>query len=165
MELIQFVLSIKFAIVDIYFWDTSALAKHYFQEVGTVNARLWLANISLQHWITRITLAEISSAIVRRMPPADSTRYLAQFDTDVRSLQIGSLDDGLVTDAIRLTRQHHLRGCDSLQLAAAYRLANAIVQWNVSQHSIDRFYFVCSDDDLNRAAQAEGLVVMNPAQP
>ena len=150
--------------MDINFWDTSALAKKYFEEPGSANARARLDSGTGQHWITRLTLAEISSAIVRRMPPADAAQYLAQFDADVRSLQIGSLDDALISHAVTLTRQHRLRGCDSLQLAAARRLADATLQWSAAQNlGADDFVFVCADDELNRAARAEGLRVVNPS--
>ena len=149
--------------MEIWFWDSSALVKRYFDEPGTATVRGWAADASRQHWITRITLAEISSVIVRRIPANDAAQYLAQFDTDVRSFNIGSLDDTLVTEAVALTRLHRLRGCDSLQLAAARRLDNAITQLNESQtDDADVFFIVCTDAELNRAATVCGLVVINP---
>jgi hypothetical protein len=51
-----------------------------------------------------------------------------------------------------LAKQHHLRGCDGIQLAAALRVA--IVETDL--------VFVSSNAELNNAARAEGLAVENP---
>lgn len=149
-----------------YFWDTSALVKRYFAEAGSAAVRARLQATGDEHFVVRLTVAEISSALVRRAKPAEAARYLAQFDEDVASnFHMRPLEDELMVSAIALVRQHHLRGCDSLQLAAALHLADDLrevaAELNLDEEAV-ALTFVCADDLLNDAATAQGLAVINP---
>ena len=146
-----------------WFWDSSALVKLYFAELGSGQVRLWLADQEHHNWITGISRAEISSAIVRRMTPVNARRYLAQFDSDVLAFHISSTDDALLTSAVALVRGHRLRGCDGLQLAAAVRLAAESSSIGARLGDLSELcVFVSADDALNAAATAEGLRVRTP---
>ena len=138
------------------FWDTSALAKRYFQEDGSAYVVALLDDEEALHVASRLTLAEVPSAIVRRVTAQDDAdRLLAQFDRDIRLLfDLAEFDNALVDEAAVLVRRHRLRGCDSLQLASALRLAKAAEG--------DLLVFICADGDLNTAAAAEGLAVVDP---
>ena len=63
----------------------------------------------------------------------------------------------VITDAMRLSEAHGLRGYDAVQLAVALELENRFKAQNLSS-----IIFVSADDNLNSAAQAEGLTVDNP---
>ena len=141
-----------------WFWDSSALVKLYFEELGSAQTRDWLTDKTHRHWITGITRAEISSAIVRRLTPAVARQYTAQLDSDVLEFHIVRTDDDLIARAVGLVRRHRLRGCDGLQLAAAMMLVPA----STGSGMADVCVFVSADDVLNTAAAAEGMQVRNP---
>lgn len=138
---------------DIFFFDSSALVKRYFLEPGTNYVNRLVSSYPTVHFIARITLAEIASAIVRRAPLVNVSVLLAYFDNDARQVFTSvTVDDALIDAAVVLIRVHRLRGADSLQLAAALRIARRLP--NLS--------FVSADDELNGAALGEGLAVENP---
>jgi len=142
-----------------HFYDTSAIVKQYFAETGSKRVDAMLSDAAITHIISRLTLTEVNSAIVRRaraQAVADLTR---RFEHDVEAV-FGTvmLDEAMFDEAVVLVRRHRLRGCDSLQLASAIRLNQALQMID----EVDRVIFICADDDLNAAATAEGLAVMNP---
>ena len=57
--------------------------------------------------------------------------------------------------SVALGVKHRLRGCDALQLAAAVSLKKAAGR---------PVRFICADEDLNVAARAEGLAVVDPGR-
>jgi hypothetical protein len=63
----------------------------------------------------------------------------------------------LIERAIELTGKHRLRGYDAVQLAAAIELPERWLDLG-SPSPI----FVSADNNLNRAAKAEGFIVENP---
>jgi hypothetical protein len=58
--------------------------------------------------------------------------------------------------AAALVWRHSLRGADAVHLATALAVREEMADET-------EFYFVSSDLSLNRAAQAEGLAVIDPA--
>ena len=151
--------------MPVLFWDTSALVKKYFAEVGSETVQVLLGAPGHFHNIAPLTLAEVSSAIVRRANPDQATELLAAFDEDVRPgglVNVLEFPDDIFGRAVELVRRHRLRGCDALQLVAA-------VAWAVAFRELEDvgeqdYLFVCADDALNVAARAEGLAVINPAK-
>ena len=104
-------------------------------------------------------MADATSALIRRLDATIATATLTRFDADASSsLVLSGLDDALVKEGVSLVQRHRLRGCDSLQLAAALRVRQALTDTQVGA----TFYFVCADHELNLAAQTEGLLVDNP---
>ena len=61
----------------------------------------------------------------------------------------------VINTSVTLGVKHRLRGCDALQLAAAVALKKATGR---------PLRFICADEDLNRAARAEGLSVLDPGR-
>jgi hypothetical protein len=57
----------------------------------------------------------------------------------------------IVNDTVKLARKHQLRECDEMQLSDALSFI---------KNSSD-LVFICSDNNLNKAACAEGLAVEN----
>jgi hypothetical protein len=58
---------------------------------------------------------------------------------------------------MELTKEHHLRGYDAVQLATALVLRDFL-----QRQGITDLIFVSADYDLCRAAAAEGLMTENP---
>jgi uncharacterized protein len=145
--------------VAVHFWDTSGLVKRYVQETGTG----WVQALTdpqqgHSHFLVRITLAEIVSAVTRKekgrtIAPADAATALADFDTDcTQQYVIIEVSAGLVDRACLLARKHALRGYDAVQLAAALEV----------QFVEPTLILVSADVDLNAAAITEGLPIENP---
>ncbi|GBC95061.1 hypothetical protein HRbin16_00848 [bacterium HR16] len=65
----------------------------------------------------------------------------------------------IVRQAMELAERHGLRGYDAIQLASALA-----VQQELTYYGAEPLVFVSADDELNRAAQAEGLRIENPNQ-
>ena len=145
----------------IWYCDSSALVKRYVREVGSS----WFRQQQSQHQIltSALALTEIAAALARRRRDgAISTfefhRSRAQF---TRHLQAGqyillpaTLD--MIDRATLLTYRLPLAAYDAVHLATAqdYLKAGSV--------DADQFCFVTADDQLQRAAHAEGLKTVNP---
>jgi uncharacterized protein len=145
--------------MPVYFLDSSALVKGYRTEAGTPRVNQLLRGLD-PLIISQLAHLEVSSALVRRArEPQVSSQKLQQsldeIDREVaRSMEVISIDDDLIIDAVRLTRNYGLRAADAIQLASAL-IART--------HRLPQeFIFVSADDELNSAAAAEGLHVENP---
>jgi predicted nucleic acid-binding protein len=148
----------------VYFFDSSAIVKHYMQETGTqwVNSIIDpVANHII--YLARITGVEVISAITRRersgtMSAQDAATALAQFRKDFASeYQALEMTAALLTRAMSLAETHALRGYDAVQLAAALE-----VNHFYSVSGLPALTLISADAELNTAAIAEGLTVDNP---
>lgn len=138
--------------MPIHYYDTSALAKRYFVEAGSERINALLSDPD-GHVCSRLALVEVSAAICRRAHPRGRDDLLKRFDSDAAHVfAIAEIDAPSFDTAIMLVRRHALRGCDALQLAAALRI--------FARDS--EMVFICADGDLNTAASAEGLRVIDP---
>lgn len=137
-----------------YFFDTSALVKRYMRETGSRWVNSLVTQPTTRVYISRLAEAEVSAAITRRLSGNAATRLLSYFDQDVATSYIQlTITDSIIDEAVQLTRRHRLRGCDALQLATAHQLAQLQ----------PTTLFLCADNDLLIAAQAEALNCDNPA--
>jgi uncharacterized protein len=147
----------------VYFVDSSALVKRYLLEVGST----WLDNLLSQPnddiLIAEITQIEVIAAITRRgrstsMSPQDATKACNRFKADVSSeYQVATLTSTMINSAVLLAETHALRGYDAIQLATALEV-NAVALAN----SLPALTFVSADNELNKVAQTEGVLVDNP---
>ena len=135
--------------------DTSALFKRYVEEDESeaVLARMEEASTVGTVLITRVEVAAALARAVRDQRMADDEareaerEFLGDWDDFAR---IG-VTDALTAQAGRLAWQHDLRGYDAAQLAAA-------LAWrDTTEDTGDEFVFACFDNELCRAAAAEGL--------
>ena len=136
--------------------DSSALAKRYLEEAGTARV-LELFNTD-HHLITsRLTQVEVTSAAVRRGRageiPDDLLRdVLVPLDDDLRAaLEVSPLSESTLIRSTDVARGHGLRAADAVQLACC-----------LTARSSGEVTLVSSDEELNTAARAEGLTVINP---
>jgi len=143
--------------------ETSALVKRYAVETGTAWVRALCDQPDHVIAVALFGLAEVAAAAngKRRggaMDQVATDAILADLKADAAS-QYSLLDvDQLVVDeAIELTGRHRLRGYDAIHLACALRLNRALVG-----HHVAPLTLVSADDDLLRAARAEGLPAENP---
>lgn len=68
-----------------------------------------------------------------------------------------AIEASILSRAVGLTQSHRLRGYDAVQLAAALTLSDALVG-----AALPPLAMISADDDLNAAAQAEGLAADTP---
>jgi predicted nucleic acid-binding protein len=142
-----------------YFFDSSALAKRYVTETGTV----WVQALTdpaagRMIYVARITLVELVSAITRRrrngdLTPIAASAVLADVRADFAAgYQVIEIAAALITRAEALAEQHALRGYDAVQLAAALEVNTAYIAAGQTPVTL-----VSADLELNAAAATEGL--------
>ena len=149
-----------------YFYDSSAISKHYHLEIGTDVVDGFLSEPDSQHYISRLTIIEIHSVFARKVRMRDITetdfvRLLRLLRADIFRSLLGVVRflDEHYGEAERLLRSHSLhrglRTLNALQLSVAVTLAR--------HGGLD--HFVCADIRLADAAIAKGLSVLNPEAP
>lgn len=146
--------------------DTSALAKRYVSEVGSSWIRTITDSGSGNYcWIAAITQVELVAALFRRTRIGTLALAQAQQTAQVFHQELGSHFlvvpvRGIVLDeAVRLVQAHPLRAYDGLQLAVALYLHG-----ENRRQGLPALVLVSSDQILNQAAVAEGLLVEDPAR-
>ena len=154
-----------------YFLDTSALVKAYSVEAGSRRVQNMIRGAKVQPPDNRLvasTLAhpEPASAIARILDgPEAASRGFGQLHRqqlprtlarDLGKSVLLSPADPHMSTAAELVWKHRLRGADAVHLATALAARQ-------DAPSNSEFYFVSSDLALNRAAEAEGLDVIDPA--
>lgn len=148
----------------IYFLDSSGLVKRYIREAGSkwiLNLVRPSANNSL--YVARIAGVEVIAALARRrkgnlLGSAETAKAVSRFEKHfIRRFEKVNITPNLIASAMKLADKHSLRGYDAVQLAAALAVESEIKIIGAS-NSI----FVSADNELNIAAQAEGLAVENP---
>lgn len=147
----------------VYFLDSSALAKRYVAETGSV----WvssLVNPAAGHrlHVARITAAEVMAAIARRaregsLGPIEAEAAARRLRADLLALlRISEVSPAVVASAMDLAWRHGLRGYDAVQLAAALELHRSYRDAGITMTAL------CADAHFNTAATAEGLTLDDP---
>jgi predicted nucleic acid-binding protein len=153
----------------VYFFDTSALAKHYAPENGTK----WVKSLidpamGNDIYIARIAGAEVIAAIRRKVrdkqtTQAEAVRVIAGFRSDFTTLfQIVEITDVVVNRAMTLIENNKLTGYDGIQLATAMEIDDDLLALGLPAIGTPALTMVSADKDLNIAAGAEGLIVEDP---
>ena len=148
----------------VYFVETSALAKRYITETGSVWLRTLLApSTGCSIYVVRVTAVEIIAALTRRergrtLAPTDATIARQAFRTDfTTTYQVIEVTPSLANRAMRLAEQHGLRGYDAIQLAAGLE-----VHVRYLAAGLPAVTFISADTELKVAAMAEGLIIADP---
>jgi len=151
--------------MSVFYFDTSAIVKRYVVETGTD----WIMaltnpdrnNLSV---IAEITLAETAATIAAKHRAAQGITHQERDEAVQLFLQHCHTDYHLIPThriiierAILLTQNHRLRGYDAVQLATALNTNEKLIIGGLSP-----LVFVTADNDLNNAAQSEGLSTDNP---
>lgn len=133
--------------------DTSALVKLYVDEEGSQAARL---RVSRARGVATSAIAyvEARAAFARKrrqrgLLPAAHRRIVRAFDADWERYMRLEVTDSLIRDAALLAEAHRLRAYDAIHLASATVLRSRLAE---------PVLFLSWDEDLESAAQREGLV-------
>lgn len=148
----------------VYFVETSALAKRYIAETGSVWLRAPLdPSTGCSIYVVRVTAIESIAAITRRergrtLAPTDAAAARQAFRSDLAiAYQIIKVTPALAHRAMLLAEKHGLRGCDAVQLAAGLE-----VHVRYLAIGLPAITFVSADTELNAAAMAEGVPIADP---
>lgn len=147
-----------------YYFDSSSAVKRYAKEKGT-NFLINLFRPSAKNFLysAKITEVEVCAAFARRQKGLTLTakqasksvfRFRRMFDERFFAVD---LSDSIINEAVSLTETYALRGYDAVQLATALETNHKRLRDGLSA-----LIFVSADNELNNAAQAEGLAVENP---
>ncbi|MEO7911181.1 MAG: type II toxin-antitoxin system VapC family toxin [Roseiflexaceae bacterium] len=147
-----------------FYADSSVLIKRHIREVGTDWVQA-LADPAIGNAITtaRVSIVEVWSALNRRaregnLAPSDYTRSTVDFAAlSATEYTLIDLTAGIATRAQALLERHPLRAYDAVQLASALFANDLLIA--MEQPALT---FLCADDRLLNAAQAEGLAIDNP---
>jgi len=150
--------------VPVIFWDASGLAKRYTDEGGrlTVN-RIFAEAVPDEMYVTPLGYSETYSILIRKHNSGllDSRAFWAATNA-LRSEIIGasgfgllSITDALIFGSLALMGTHNINSADAAILSTYLQFQRA---------SRVPCLLVASDKRLLRAAQAEGLNVLNPEE-
>ena len=143
-----------------YYLETSPIVKLYVREPGT-DRLLRLVDFTEPHQFALLSIAqlELRSALRRRERAGDldgrvAAEVLERFDLHLGTIFVRQgVSDAVLDLACTVIDRYLLRGYDALQLAGCLALKRAAPLTPV---------FVCADQQLLQAAEAEGLVWLDP---
>jgi hypothetical protein len=144
-----------------YFLDSSALLKRYLEEENSERIREATdPKKGKAIYIAQTTGVEVIATFARaskrfnRLSPVDAEKLKHDFIFDeVEQYIVVSITSDVMQEAQALADNYALRGYDAIQLASAKALERALREQGA-------FHILISgDDELNEAAEAEGLKV------
>ena len=146
--------------MSVYYLDTSALVKLYVREPGT-EQMLQLVDPAGGHTLALLglTRVEFRSAVRQRERAGDVARDIAENLIDsidehlANFFLVQPITDLVIQEAAALLDRHALRAYDAVQLAGCIML-----RARLGRHAT----FVCSDRQLLKAAEDEGMTVLDP---
>lgn len=145
------------------YFDSSALVKRYLAETGSVWVQARCNDLARTIVTAELSRVEIAAAFASKLrgqfiDRAEYQSIRAKLATDAqRRHQLIPITSQRVDEAIELTARHKLRGYDAVHLACALYLNRLLLD-----DGLPPLTLVAADDDLLKAAQAEGLAIENP---
>jgi predicted nucleic acid-binding protein len=146
-----------------FYLESSALVKRYAVETGTAWVQTLCGQADRVIAVALIGLVEVAAAVAGKrrggimdQVTADAIMNDLKADAAVQYSLLG-VDEHTVDEAMMLTGRYRLRGYDAIHLACALRLDRALLA-----RRLPPLVLVTADDDLLKAAQAEGLGTENP---
>ena len=142
------------------YFDTSALAKLFFQEEGTDVVTGLVLDQSNVIWILDLARVEFYSALYRRYRAGELNEEILQialngFEKQLKRFRIEPMTSALINEASvllqRYGRNKGLRTLDALQLGGFSLIAEN-----------NDWCFVSADHTLCKVAQLAGYVAINP---
>ena len=149
-----------------FYFDVSALAKRYTNEIGTDLIDHIFITVPLERLkCLTIGALEVFWIFVRkrndgRITVSDFVQAVMRFDQEVTAddsdFELLPTPDSLLQTAMDFVDRHSINGTDALVLCSALETGSHL------RNAGDDLVLVAADQRLLRAAQAEGLSVLNP---
>ena len=142
---------------NLIFFDTSSWIKCYILECGSTEVQNFILeqsqNRKNKFVASAVTYAEMVATFARalngrRLTEIEYNMMIVDFKDKWDDFYVPEVDADHIVQSGRCAEKYTLKGCDAFQLASA--IASKV---NL---------FVCSDNDLLKAAEAEGFIVWNP---
>ncbi|MDM8527820.1 type II toxin-antitoxin system VapC family toxin [Anaerolineales bacterium HSG24] len=153
----------KTSVGQVCYFDSSALVKRYFTEIGSVWVQTRCGDSKNLIVIAEITRVEMAAAFARKVrgkfiTQAEYHQAQTQIISHIQNqYRLVAITSQRIDTAVDLTSQHKLRGYDAVQLACALYFNQLLVSKVLSP-----LIFISADNELLIAAQAEGLQTENP---
>ncbi|QDA31717.1 type II toxin-antitoxin system VapC family toxin [Thermococcus indicus] len=137
--------------MEVAFFDTSALVKHYHIERGSSIVNELMENYVVA--ISELAILEMTSALNRRFLSGELTKrklewVLERFYSDLENYVVVTISSETISLATSFVLKHGLKTLDSLQLASALKIKDEVS------------VFVTFDEKLKNAAEKEGFTVL-----
>jgi len=146
-----------------FYWDSSVVVKRYVDEPGSAWVRLQAAAPENVFLTNEMTIVEVSAAIAISIRVGKLTKRQGQHayrdfanDVETGAYQLLGVTRLLIDRAALLPRAHPLKGYDAVHLATGLQAARNLADQEIV------LVFASGDDQMLRAAEAEGLMADNP---
>ena len=147
--------------MGVYYLDTSALVKLYVREPGS-EAMIRLASPSARHTLAMLSLTRVEFRAAVRLrertgdiPSESAQALIARMELHLPGLYlVQPVTEAVIEEAATLLDRYPLRAYDAVQLAGCLSLRSRLSEPPT---------FACADRQLMRAAEQEGLAVLDPA--
>jgi len=146
------------------YFDSSALVKRYANESGTEFVLMICQKEDTTIAISDVTIAELGATFARKLREGNMTENEYKLILDIflndysnRYFKVPISFKVLIL-AIRLAKKNSLRAYDAIQLACAIKVRSEIE----AKENMVEIAFVVADKTLEKAAQVEGFVTINP---
>jgi predicted nucleic acid-binding protein len=148
----------------VYYLDSSAWLKKYFQEDGTA----WMVNFFARNEERELACAslgviEVTATLARKhkSQSIDSRSYqdaLEELESDWENFSQIQLTEEIVAEAKTSAKKFALRGADAVHFASALLLREDPL------HEDDQIVFIVCDKELKAAAKLAGFTVVDPQE-
>lgn len=145
------------------YFDSSALVKRYLAETGSAWVQARCNDPARTITTVDLSRVEVAAAFAGKLrgeciTQAEYQEVQAKLAADAQKrYQLIPVTPQRVDEAIELTARRRLRGYDAVHLACALHLNRALLDDNLTPLTL-----VAADNNLLKAAQAEGLKTENP---
>ncbi len=150
----------------LYFLDTSALVKLYYQEKGSKLVYNILTGEGT-FCISSLAYPELIATFSRKVKAKeininDFDNIISTWKVDYKSLfAVVGIGNEIIDYAGSLAEKYALKGADAIQLACAFEIKKRIEK---SKYEDVDFILVSSDKELLEAGDSEGFETLNPEE-
>lgn len=148
----------------VFYFDSSALVKIYFNENGTTLVREISQREDTIIFLSDIALVELGASLARKVREGNMTKdeYKTVFDDFMDDYFIEyarvEINYEVLNLAVKLAKKNALKAYDAIQLACAIKVKSDIEV----KEDYAEIAFVGADKMLEKAAQIEGFITINP---
>jgi predicted nucleic acid-binding protein len=146
-----------------FYLDSSVVVKHYVDEPGSAWSRLLIAEPENTVILSEIAIVEVSAALAISVRTGKLRKALGRaayeaFHSDITDglYQLLAVERSEIDEAADLAQVHPLKGYDALHVATGLQAARDLAAQDIP------LVFVSGDNQMLRAAEAEGLMTDNP---
>jgi predicted nucleic acid-binding protein len=149
--------------MSFFYLDSSVVVKRYVDEPGSAWTRLLITEPENIVILSEIAIVEVSAALALSVRTGKVRKALGRaayesFHADIAAgvYQLLAVARPTIDEAAELAQAHPLKGYDAVHLATGLEAARNLADQKIT------LVFVSGDDQMLRAAEAEGLVTDNP---